>query len=67
MQICTICDKPSDETCSDGACRKCHVSVSWEDCTSGIYAAEASRRLGYSAEALAKMYPQAELSRRVDL
>jgi hypothetical protein len=59
MTECNICDKPAEELCQDGVCRRCHVSLSFEDCTDGTFSAAASRRLGRSEEQIKEMFPSA--------
>lgn len=64
---CNLCKRGVRETCQDGACRACHKSCSWEDCTSGTYAAAALKRLGHSDESILEAFPNADLEKEVAL
>jgi ferredoxin len=40
-----------EEVCGDGYCRRCHVSLTFEACTSGEWTAEVRRAAGLPTEA----------------
>ena len=49
---CQLCGGLAREACRDGICRGCHVNISWEDCTSGVWAArelKKNRQVVYGA------------------
>ncbi|MBU1082605.1 MAG: hypothetical protein KKB59_19115 [Spirochaetes bacterium] len=54
MPICDGCKQEVDEVCNGNHCKACHVSVSWEDCTSGTFDArilnKMLQRIGLSKE-----------------
>lgn len=44
--ICVSCGEKVKEVCGDGYCRKCHVSLSFEDCVSGKWVEERVAAIG---------------------
>ncbi len=40
---CSSCNTAQPEVCQDGYCRPCHVSLTFEDCVSGAWAARQQR------------------------
>ncbi|GAG00098.1 unnamed protein product [marine sediment metagenome] len=58
---CASCEREVDEVCQDGFCRRCHVSLSFEDCCDGTWAARISMLNGRSVEEARKIYPDARI------
>ncbi len=66
---CKNCNEEVDDVCGDGFCRKCHVSVSWEDCVSHTFEAKLSlelyKRIGImkneSRKMVKEVYPNAKI------
>ena len=55
---CNGCGKEKKELCSDGYCRKCHVSISFEDCINKTF--EAKKLLSSFPRCwVKKLYPDA--------
>lgn len=44
--LCLLCGKETAELCPDGGCRACHVSLSFEECCDGSWAARLRRDAG---------------------
>ena len=42
---CVSCNEEVNEVCGDGFCRECHVSLSFEDCVSGKWAADKEKEI----------------------
>ena len=59
--VCVNCGKKVKEVCGDGYCRECHVSLSFEDCVNGTWAARSNMRLGFTRKRMKKLYPGAEI------
>lgn len=43
---CLMCDAKNVECCIDGNCRRCHVSLTWEECLDGTWSARQRVRAG---------------------
>jgi hypothetical protein len=59
--ICAECKKKVTEVCPDGYCEECHVSCSWEDCTTGAFSAQQMLSNGHTLEETKKLYPNAKI------
>jgi len=58
---CQDCNKEVEETCGDGFCRDCHVSLSFEDCTTGTWTARILMSNGHTREYVKQIYPNANI------
>lgn len=58
---CSNCNKNVKEVCLDGYCRKCHVSLSFEDCVSGTFNARILLSSGYDRQFIKKIYPKSNI------
>lgn len=58
---CTVCGKMTIELCGDLVCRECHVSLSFEDCCDGTWAARLDLANGVSYEMAKEMHPNARI------
>lgn len=56
-----LCGKKAKELCNDLVCRKCHVSVSFEDCVDGTWSARMRIAAGVPREFVKKIYPEAKI------
>lgn len=58
VKKCNICREEVEETCGDGNCRACHVSVPWDDCVDGTWTANVLlNKLGRTEEQVRAEYP----------
>lgn len=62
LHACNICGQlaSEDDTCPDGNCRACHVSLSFEDCCDGTWNARVALKL-HPIEEVRRRYPNAKL------
>lgn len=60
-QKCYQCGKEGVEVCQDGYCRDCHVSIDFDDCTSGTDSARRLLASGHPIEEVRRLYPNADL------
>ena len=61
-QFCNVCDEiVPGPFCQDGACKTCHKSVSWEDCTDGTYSARNMLENGWPRATVLSNYPNARI------
>ncbi|KKL98768.1 hypothetical protein LCGC14_1821140 [marine sediment metagenome] len=58
---CLLCEKEVKEVCGDEVCRKCHVSLSFDDCCDGTWAAQRSLKNGKTVEEAKYLYPDAKI------
>ena len=58
---CEICGKQADDLCPDLACKACHKSVSWEECSSGTFNARILISNGHPRKEFKKLYPDADI------
>lgn len=60
---CTVCEKVVDGPfCPDGACKSCHVDLSFEDCSDKTWNARLLLRQGVrSRQDILKIYPDARI------
>jgi len=63
MTKCALCGKETaeEDLCPDLVCRGCHVSVSFEDCCDGTWAAKNDLRMGVPVELVKKIHPNARI------
>lgn len=58
---CLLCKARRVKLCPDGACKPCHVSVTWTDCLTGTDIAERLLSLGHPRSEVKKLYPRARI------
>ena len=59
---CINCGRKVKEVCPGGYCRKCHVSLSFEDCCDGTWDARMMMRGGiFTKEDVKKIYLEARI------
>jgi hypothetical protein len=63
MTKCFNCGKDAEEVCPDGACKPCHVSVTWEDCLTKTFNARKALAEGHPRDLVKQMFPEADWNR----
>ena len=56
---CESCGAENVEVCPDRYCKKCHVSIGWEECCTRTYNVRMLLKNGHTIEELKKLYPNA--------
>ena len=59
--LCVNCGNEVSEVCPDGYCRKCHVSLSFEDCCDGTWSARLLLGQGAPIGMVKRAYPRARI------